>query len=303
MTLPSSPRSQPLLSRIDNLFTPFHKLIDEWSAFDVAITMTLFLFILHLGGGYLTLPIILLALAAFFFRSWRTNKFFWLVVCVILIGSNLRNWYRIDNHIFLISYWTLAIFTSLFTVKPDKSLAESARWIIGIVFLFATFWKVISGDYINSSFFHYELLLDDRFRVVAVLLGGVTDRLVEFNSQAQDQLMAYNNTLLTVQLQDTVRVAWIAQFLTWWTIIIEGIVALVFLWPKDRFISKWRDATLLIFLASTYSVAPVIGFGWTLTAMGMAQASPNRYIRFLYVGAFLLLKFYHFIMLERPIFG
>ncbi len=54
-----------------------------------------------------------------------------------------------------------------------------------------------------------------------------------------------------------------------------------------------RDAWLLIFLFFTYLVAPVIGFGWVLAIMGIAQTGiQHTRLRALYVFAFLYLQVY-----------
>ena len=57
---------QSLFQNIKRLVILSQKIIEDWNVFDVALIMTLFLFILHSGGGYLSLPIILLGMAGFF---------------------------------------------------------------------------------------------------------------------------------------------------------------------------------------------------------------------------------------------
>jgi hypothetical protein len=50
---------------------------------------------------------------------------------------------------------------------------------------------------------------------------------------------------------------------------------------------------LLLFLFTTYVFAPVIGFGWVLAIMGIAQTDSRRAgIPGLYVVVFLLLQMY-----------
>ena len=67
----------------------------------------------------------------------------------------------------------------------------------------------------------------------------------------------------------------------------EAAVAVVFLWPRGRSLSRARDALLLGFCATTYAVATVEGFGWLLLAMGAAQCDhERRWPVPLYVGVF-----------------
>ena len=81
--------------------------------------------------------------------------------------------------------------------------------------------------------------------------------------------------------------------MTWWTVFLEGAVAVAFLWPLERGVSRGRDALLLLFCVTTYAVAPVEGFGWLLIAMGVAQCAPERRrTRLLYLAVFALVLFY-----------
>jgi len=51
---------------------------------------------------------------------------------------------------------------------------------------------------------------------------------------------------------------------------------------------------LIVFILSTYSVAPVLGFGWTLIIMGLVQCENRyRYVRWLYMAAFVVLQIYN----------
>src|SRR5262245_14685477 len=81
--------------------------------------------------------------------------------------------------------------------------------------------------------------------------------------------------------------------MTWWTVILEGAIAVVFLWPVKQRLSTLRDALLLTFCATIYAVVPVEGFGWLLIALGVAQCDPSRRrTRFLYLAVFALILFY-----------
>lgn len=89
------------------------------------------------------------------------------------------------------------------------------------------------------------------------------------------------------------RLLWLARFVTLWTIALEGLVAVTFLWPLGRGLSALRDMCLIIFCATTYAVAPVEGFGWLLIAVGVAQCEPERgKTRLVYLAVFGLILFY-----------
>jgi hypothetical protein len=91
----------------------------------------------------------------------------------------------------------------------------------------------------------------------------------------------------------TWHVAWLAKFLTWWTVLIEGMLGTLFLLPASKKTSWLRNATLILFAITTYSVAPVRGFGWMLMLLGLAQTEPEeRTFRWGYLGALLLIQAY-----------
>jgi len=267
-----------------------------WHGFDLALSMSLVVLLFYTSSyWYVRRPINLLCIAAILHPPLRRSKIFWLLVIAIVGGSNYFNWYRVDNHQYLITYWCLAIFCSLFTLNPGRTLALNARWLIGLAFLFATLWKVVfSNDFLNGAFFHYTLLLDGRFEEMAVFLGGLTDEVFLKNRQALGQLLGYTSTISATQLQDSPQIFWLAQFLTWWTILTEAFIALAFLWPEGRFISRWRDVPLLLFLLTTYAITPVLGFGCVLVAMGVAQSAPtHNYTRLFYVVALFLMQIFY----------
>ena len=69
-----------------------------------------------------------------------------------------------------------------------------------------------------------------------------------------------------------------ASGMTYWTIAIESLVALAFLFPT-RLIGSWlRHIFLMVFILTTYAIAPVLGFGYVLVAFGAAQVEENQEI-------------------------
>lgn len=286
------PYQRQLFGRLSSLQLALQKLVEGWDVFDLAANMTLLLLLLYGGRDwYLERPITMLASAAILYRPLRRHDTFWFIVTAVLIASNFHNWYLIDNHKYLITYWCLALYLSCLTSDPAKTIGENARLLIGGAFLFATLWKAISPDFLSGTFFHYSLLIDNRFASVAAILGDLSVSAFVQNHEAIKALLEYDSTLQVIQLQDTAKIVVLAKMLTWWTIIIEGLIAVAFLWPKGRLISKWRNLFLLAFLLTTYSIAPVIGFGWVLTIMGFTQCD-SKWGRLSYVLTFFVLQIY-----------
>jgi hypothetical protein len=264
------------------------------NTFDLAASMTLLLLMLYSGRDwYLERPITILACAAILHQPLRRSETYWFITTVFLAAGNYQNWFLIDNHKYLITYWSLAVYLSCLTPNPGKTIKTSARLLIGLAFLFATIWKLGSADYLNGAFFHYSLLMDERFASVAAFLGNLDIEAFMHNYSAMDSLLAFNSTLDSIQLQSTLQISILAKLITWWTIFIEGIIAVAFLWPEGKFISKGRDFLLLAFVLTTYLIAPVIGFGWVLVIMGASQSTTHfKYTQLLYILSFFILQIY-----------
>jgi len=262
---------------------------------DLYAIMTLLLLLLYPSDfWYVRIPITVLCVSAFVFRQLRLDPKFWFVAAMIVMAGNYQNWFLVDNHKYLLGYWCLALFCCFQTDDPKKSLAAIARWLIGLSFLFAVFCKVASSDYIGGTFFHYSILLDDRFRSLSESLGGMTPEMSNANRMAYRALLNFDSRIEAVSLLYPKGTTYLAVIFTWWTLFIEAFVAVGFLWPLGKLISKWRDFILLAFILSTYSVAPVLGFGWTLIIMGLAQCEDRfKYIPQLYMIAFIILQVYN----------
>lgn len=265
------------------------------SSLDLYAVMTLLLLLLYPSDyWYVRIPITVLCVSAFVFRSLRFSPMFWFIAGTTVMAGNYQNWFIVDNHKYLLGYWCLALFCCLLTSEPEKSLAVIARRLVAFSFLFAFFWKLASSDYLDSTFFHYSLLLDERFRGVSELLGGMTREMIDSNRAAYRALINFDSTIASVQMIYTGGIKNLARLITWWTLFIEGAVLVSFAWPTGRVVSRWRDFILIAFILSTYSVAPVLGFGWTLIIMGLAQCEARyRYVRWLYMMAFIVLQIYN----------
>lgn len=262
---------------------------------DLYAIMTLLLLLVYPSSfWYVRIPLTVLCVSAFVFSALRFDPRFWFVTAMVVIAGNYQNWFLVDNHKYLLGYWCLALFCCFLSEAPERTLAAIARKLIAFSFLLAVFWKIASRDFLDGTFFHYALLLDDRFRGVSELLGGMTNELMGGNRTAYRALINFDSRIDAVQLLFTRGITYLARFLTWWTLLIEVVVAVSFLWPLGKSISRWRDFFLLIFILSTYSVAPVLGFGWTLIIMGLVQCEDRyRYVRWLYMAAFVVLQIYN----------
>lgn len=224
------------------------------------------------GGVYSALSVIVL-IASILSHKCRRSPAFWLAIALLWSPRLIVDWYHNEDHVYFGVYWVTAFALALWGPHQEDVLERSARLLIGLAFGIAVMWKLFVPQFADGSLLHYKLLFDYRFRgMVTEPLGGLTPQQNKWNHTAGDQLNRGDLDPPQATLQFPNRVTWFAVFLTVWTVAIEALLAVLFLLPKSRWTNRWRDPTLILFLISTYLVAPVMGFASLFTTMGIAQA-------------------------------
>ena len=264
------------------------------SGIDLALRLTLLDLLLRPVGDSTLRPVILaLAGAGLLLPGVLRRPGLWWLLSLCTGLRVVLDYPLADNHAYLLAYWCLAISLSLSVEDTRGFLALNGRWLVGLVFAFATLWKLaLSPDYLDGTFFRVTLLADARFEDLSRLVGGLSPEAIASHREALAR-HADGGPLAAAGPPITARFALLARGLTIWTLAIEGVLALTFLWPRATGPARLRDACLLLFCATTYAVATVDGFGWLLIAMGVAQCPPEkRRTRALYLAAFALILFY-----------
>ncbi|KAF0244825.1 MAG: hypothetical protein FD180_2196 [Planctomycetota bacterium] len=263
---------------------------------EVAAVLTLGLLLLHAGTfWYLTVPLTVICILGFALRPLLLNSTYWLLLAAIAAYGNFRNWYSVDNHKFLTTYWCIGLHCSLLTRDPRAAASLQGRLLIGLSFAFACFWKFAAPDFLSGEFFKYQMLVDPRFDWLASVVAGVPVASANVNDLRILELRAWDATAIAAPVMGGPRLALTAQVMTWWTIVIELLIATAFLAPAKFFLSRWKHPLLIAFVVTTYAVANVVGFGWLLLAMGVANCpQENRRVRggyfvsFVFIHAFLI---------------
>ena len=259
---------------------------------DLYALMTLLLLLsLSVPFWYLRGPQVVLVLAGFVLAPLRKNAGFWLVLAVLILIEIYLDWLWLDSFKYLIAYWCLALSCSLRTNNPEKALAATAGWLLGLSFLFAVFRKVAGGDYMDGSFVQYSLLVNRSLQTLATSLGVLTDHARQINDAAVGALLSYESSLQAVRLESSPGIPTLGLLLSWWTLIIEGFLALAFLLPDHTRIARARNVGLLLFVVTAFPVMKVFAFGWVLLILGVAQCG-NRllYTRLAYLLVFVFLR-------------
>lgn len=215
---------------------------------------------------YFTVCMTSLLATAVLYRKASQSWLFWAVVTSVNGFALIQLWLDEGNHLYLYFYISLAILTALLSRAPAAVFRINARLIIGLVFAFATLWKLFTPSFISGEFFRYYLVHDDRLAPIGVVLTELTFDDVFLNRENLDRLPEGEVTLIVPTGVKTLAVA-----LTFLTILTEGVVAACFLWFGRR-ADKFRDASLIFFLIGAYLVVPVPAFGMGFACLGFGQS-------------------------------
>ena len=253
-----------------------------------ALRLTLLALLLQPVGDWRIRPAALaLAALGVLLPGWYRSPWLWGALAVLTGLRVVLDWPMADNHAYLLCWWCVAITVSLSGVAGDagRVLAFDARLLVGLVFAFATMWKVaLAPDFLDTRLLRLTLITDTRFARVATSVAGLDPpqllALRSFVSQHVD-----GPSVATEPPEQPERLRRVAGVATAWTAVVEAAVAIAFLCPVGWRASRWRDGCLLAFALSVYPVVPVAGFGWLLLAQGFAQAE-HRWARRAYVAAF-----------------
>ena len=147
--------------------------LDQADRFDLCAIMTLLLMLLY-GGNALRLrvPITILVIAALIFAGLRRRPAFWLVLTLSYVLGNAPDWLRLDNHKYLMGYWSLAFCFACLSERPMKTLAFNARVMIGLCFVLAVVWKLSTPDFVDGTFFQFTFFdQGTNFQIVRPVRG------------------------------------------------------------------------------------------------------------------------------------
>jgi hypothetical protein len=245
-----------------------------------------YLLLKPIGQWWVEVPVAILAVLGLLLPRLARRPALWWGLTLLSTLRVLHGWTWMDNHAYLLTYWLFAVALSLTTEATDGELATNARYLIGSAFAFAVLWKtVLTTDFLSGDFFHLTLLVDERFRDLGLLVGYLSADQWQANADGVVSLLA--GRVDGIELVSGPGLDLVVLASTWWTVILEALVAFTFLGPRSWRSTRARDGLLLLFAWSTYPFATVAGFGWLLMVMGLAQCPrQRRVLRTLYVVTF-----------------
>lgn len=258
---------------------------------DLPLHLTLLTLLLAPVGAWGLRPfVLLLAAAGLLAPAVARSRWTWMALTGLLAIRVVTDWPMSDNHAFLLGYWCLAVCLSRLMPEPAAALAVSARLLVGLSFAFATLWKlVLAPEFLDGTFFRVWLITDNRFEDLALLLGGLSPADLEASRTFLQPPLTLGVEHYPA-LVEPPALRRVAGVLTYTTLVLEALIALLFLVPAP---ARWRwlrHVPLLVFCATTYAVAPVASFGWLLLAMSLSVARGDGLrLELAYLACFALL--------------
>jgi hypothetical protein len=205
-----------------------------------------------------------LCLAALFIDPLADSPAFWFGLAAVQFAWVRTAYFVADNHHYLEGYWCIAMAIALSAADGERWLQLDATLLLGACFALAVIAKVINPEYRDGSFFTHQMLFDPRFLPIAVGAGGITPSDRGAHLAARGRLVRGESLSEALHVSDRVRAAALA--LTWWTVGIESVLAILFLVPGAP-LETLRAGLLCLFAVTTFAMVAVPTFGHILLIM------------------------------------
>jgi hypothetical protein len=240
----------------------------------------------------------------------------WILVTTSAVAL-ADQWAIADNHKFLLLYVTFALAQALTleltqpsarspaqlptesplrepeaTSGPLTLLSRSSRYLLIFVFAASAAQKLFSASFLRGEVFEHLLLTDARMVGLATLLGIPVAIVGQNGDILSCARFAVPGDAAIALAGGTPLVAAAARAFTTADILLPVLAALGLL-ARGRFRSAGYAATA-VFIAATYAIAPVYGFGWLLCVLGYwASAEERPRYAALFLATYALLILYH----------
>ncbi len=224
---------------------------------------------------------------------------FWLALALAGTLTIILIWERVDNHKYLLVYWTWVLFFVHLFRDPEQQkhvLRFNARFFLCLIFLAACGQKLSSPSYRSGEMFENYLYVDQRFTAFGKLIGidpAIGDDVQRRLNYLRSPYADVENNDIHVAGSDKARTAGV--LMTWWDLGVQLSIGLLLLFGWRR-TDQVAHLLLLFFIFTTYIPAPVFGFGWILAIMGFALAKE----KFPRISTGYLVSFFAILLYQLP---
>ncbi|NNJ73991.1 MAG: hypothetical protein HKP56_02420, partial [Anderseniella sp.] len=199
--------------------------------------------------------VVQLALLAVVLRpALLESRVLWLALSIVNTVALVDGWVAADNHKYLTVYWVYVV--TLAVGVSDRKLGETilawhGRFFLVFVFCAAALQKTISPTYMSGEMFEMRLLIDERFKAFGHLLGldkSVADAAYELSARLRNPMTEFEGN--AVALPSTDRIRTLGLVITWYDLIIQYAIGLLFI-PGRGITDRIGHYLLLFFIFTT----------------------------------------------------
>lgn len=263
------------MSRLIEIYDELAKAVGSLRAFDFVAFLTAYC-LFRISHNPIDLSMAILVMGLTCLSTLRRNPWFWLSVSAVWLTRMYLQFHHYEDHCFFVAYWCGALGLVQLGQGSEFVMRRSAALLIGTCFGFGFIWKVISPEFYDGSLFHFKLLFDYRFaEMVSQPIGGLSSLANGSNLDAYHAIRNLDPSGNQIAVSIPNRVTLLAHGMTYWTILIEGLLAAAFLF-SGPIAKKSRDLLLMFFMLTTYLIVPVMGFASIFTTLGIAQTRSDR---------------------------
>lgn len=263
----------------------------------LGLRLILITFLFHVEDtDALRIFIPILIVPGILFEKVVYHKGYWFLLALLLsyiyLWRDLLDY--VPNHKHIYAYTAIAVYLALW-LRKSVSLLDGMRiqskMIIGFCFLFATIGKFLAPEFLQGFFFEFTNATDERFFGFSHYVAGLDMAALHENLNNLNILKDGGESDASFALNTNRNLWFMGIGLSYWTIFIEGMIALSFCLPSGNWISRNRDIFLMLFIVTTYPIATVPGFALLLAALGFFQSLSNKENPLNWTSAFYILAF------------
>ncbi len=240
------------------------------------VLVMLLLFVNDIPWPNMVVP--LLVVPGILVRRILFSPYYWLGISLVFVLFYLILGLQqyLPNHKYNFAFLVMAVTIALFARRAGedwpKLLRKLSRWVIGFCFLYATIGKFLAPEFLDGSFFEFTCLTDERFHGMTSVLTGIGTTELYGGYQSFMQLLSTTDPSMQVSVLSNPMLKPSALFLAYWTIFIEGMIAITYLAPRGSWLNRQRELFLLAFIVTTYPIATVPGFATFLACAAFIQS-------------------------------
>ncbi len=221
-------------------------------------------------------PTFIICLFGLIFDKLQDFKKFYVFLLFAYLLHVIFNINTLDNHKWIFLIWILSLIN--FSNNYNEQLLKiNARVTIIGIFLMASIWKLVFGEYLDNSFLEHTIFIEKRLHSFAhYILNIPIDQLKLSNfiylnpyRDGNGDLLLYKGLYeLNYYQKNILYISGLG------TIIIEALIAISLIFNlKIRNKYSIGDMLLVLFVSTLYFVLPIHGFAGILLTLGLAQCS------------------------------